>query len=300
MVNRLLDRGYASVREILTMSFGEWPVKGLDIDPDVQHDRKIDFRLRKDTRYAGMVMLGGSTIYVNDELESYGFMKSMTYGRHTLMSVIGHEVTHVLQGLNRDYSLLYAVRDFMAFAEKTDELNYYKLTEREKEGLKSNFHASARNKIKKKLHYFRKDIEIQARLHEVMADCYQHCGRLPKNLDELWMAFSSFGVKPPADVTRRLEDIPVESSAYDFKVAEVPDFRSRKELQIALHLYSEPVQSMFWHKTLPVIYGDLITMYGDREGIRRFGFEPVGQPRREKLADSTTASKPNPAAPVAR
>lgn len=41
MSKKLLDKGQASLLEILTASFGEWPPRGLDVDNSIRHETQV-------------------------------------------------------------------------------------------------------------------------------------------------------------------------------------------------------------------------------------------------------------------
>jgi len=96
MANQLLMRGHASMKEILTASFGEWPPQGLDINPDLRHDQRVDFK-----PLAGISTFGMATFAGEREIDINNLLcctLPRLLGKSFLNSIMGHEAVHILQG----------------------------------------------------------------------------------------------------------------------------------------------------------------------------------------------------------
>lgn len=263
MANQLLLRGHATMKEILTASFGEWPPRGLEISPDIPHNQKVDFRLSYN-EYGGYIFWAQPTIHINARLQSFGtFMSPL--GKYCLNSVMGHEGVHILQscGTRKEHYSApseYIMRSLLC----CDALHP------QKGALRVSFNEAARRHVAERLFYYQQGIEMQARLHEVMIYCYPHWKKMPANRDELWTAMTGFGLQPPAEIARHLQARSKKSGLAVFKMAKPMETRAARGMQVVYDLLSAPAKEMFWRETLPALYADLIGMYGDQRGHKRF------------------------------
>ena len=96
MANQLLMRGHASMKELLTASFGEWPPKGLDIDPGVAHAQKVAFKQIVNMNCGTGTVAGERVIEINKY--ACCFLSPLLGRSFSLSSVMGHEAVHILQG----------------------------------------------------------------------------------------------------------------------------------------------------------------------------------------------------------
>ncbi len=266
MANKLLEQGRASIKEILASSYGVWPPKGLAVDPAVTHEREVKIVVVNkedakvgDMEYAGMVYMYGKNIFINEKLEDFGRMRAR---RARLNTVVGHEATHLLQGATG-----YATR----VNRTVDKLKEFDRTVPEKGHLRKSFNARAKRNAVKYAKYYAKGVEVQARLHQLMAEGYQQWGRLPQNREELWMAFSCFGFAPPVKVAALLNwQTAVDPSLKDFKKPVEVDHGADHGIQYFYDVLSAPAKQKFWEETLPELYVSLVEMYGDKTARARF------------------------------
>ncbi len=285
MANRLLKRGHASIKEILASSYGVWPPKGLKIDAAVTHDDEVKLVVVNkedakvgDMEYAGMVYMYGKNIFLNEGLEDFGRMRSR---RARLNTVVGHEATHLLQGATGHAARVdNAVSTLKAFDKAFPE----------KGQLRKSFNAKAKRSAVKYAKYYAQGIEVQARLHQMMAEGYQQWGRLPQNREELWMAFSCFDFTPPPKVTALLNwQTAVDPSLKDLKKPVAVDHSADHGIQYFYDVLSAPAKQKFWEETLPELYVSLVEMYGDKTARARFGL--AGE-KTQKVKITVSAERP--------
>jgi len=79
MADEIIARGKATISELLTASFGEWPVKGLDIDTGIVYEHEIP-------------------IEVNNEYSDYG---SAIYASTDLTTLKVYDVDNIKEAFNK-------------------------------------------------------------------------------------------------------------------------------------------------------------------------------------------------------
>jgi len=270
MANQLLMRGHASMMEILTASFGEWPPRGLKINPNVLHEQRVELKPLLEEICGRGNYVGKPEIELNKaECEKYN-------GLHSTM---GHEAVHILQGNNsyggRGSMIKGMVYMLFGMDKPASNIIMKKLTSRKEGGLCEAFtrvaNASGLDKWREEISYIRQGTEVQARIHQIMIEGYPRWGKMPANSDEFYAAMQNAGLKLPPEIEQRLESLPVNSSAYGFlacakgRCVKVPD------IQVISDSLADSGKNIFWNKTLPALYADLIEMYGDVQGAKRFG-----------------------------
>jgi hypothetical protein len=127
------------------------------------------------------------------------------------------------------------------------------------------------SKTVKKMNYLRKGVEVQARIHEIIIEGYPRWGKVPANPDEFYAAMKNAGFKMPPEIEKRLENLPENSSARSFLNCESGLSKAMPEIQKVSDSFSKEGTSTFWNKVMPALYADMITMYGDTQGGKRFG-----------------------------
>ncbi len=122
--------------------------------------------------------------------------------------------------------------------------------------------------------YYAKNIEIQARLHEILAHGYSQWERLPTSKTELSAALINLGLDAPASILdelnstekglKALKDFSVLPSIKDSISGTVQTFNR-------IHKYTgeTDVQEAIWDNKYPLLYGELIEFYGDKLGRER-------------------------------
>jgi hypothetical protein len=249
LAKQLLKRGHASIKEILTLSFGEWPPCGLDIDPAVTHDRQIILE-----KYIAPLGDHGYTSAAGDKI-------SINTIYPVIVPTLGHEGIHCLQidsaGKHRQRQKGIASKLIV------DKLKTYD----------RRFHKnSLRHTFPDDNSYFKKGDEIQAYFHVALMAGYRQWGKMPQDQAGLWQALVSLGLKPPADIKAYLEALPPDAPSRAF-VKPVDGGRSGRNFMTIDSSLSDAGRKFFWRETLPALYGDLIEMYGDRHGRERFGLD---------------------------
>lgn len=192
----------------------------------------------------------------------------------SLMDVVGHEHIHVLQ---RDSDI---------------KANFYALSDTLKSSMEQQFPRGKKLRTTDKYisfwtaAYLRKDAEIQARLHTVMAHGVKRWGSLPKTKTQLWAALDESGIGLPAAVKAEMR----EGLKTDFKAAafsrksgltatfgrvarkilvpEVAEVDSAGKAWI-----NKTAKEAFWREAVPYMYGHLLELYGIEDGRNLMGFK---------------------------
>ncbi|MBI3441872.1 MAG: hypothetical protein HY052_08780 [Proteobacteria bacterium] len=165
MANQFLMRGYASVKEILTASFGEWPPKGLEINSAILHDQQVILESDPFMPNRGsMIRSKVRRMRVNPD-----FCEDMIH------STMGHEAIHILQDdhshrIAEIFGLEAATAVYKTTTGGTSTALMTELTgdpsNIQKFSLRLFFNAAAFMQTPTAyLAYMREGIEVQARLH---------------------------------------------------------------------------------------------------------------------------------------
>lgn len=285
-VSQLLEQGHASMKDILTVSFGEWPPKGLDINPAVTHSQDVVFeRLKREGGLLGRIK--SLVSYTAGETPMDG-PRIIYVGKKCSPATLTHEGLHTLQSDNWvRLRLLYGggpVDAFKSQERKSTPRSFMPpqsramvaLEEYEKEfpkGRLSRLFNKVVNGLKDAsgLEYLKDGHETEAFLHEALVEGYQTWHKLPGTREELWAALAGVGVRPPPQVKKELENLPEDSSARHFLRVKARHSNAAVNIQYINSSLSKEAREFFWRDTLPTIYADIIEMYGDRQGRERFG-----------------------------
>jgi hypothetical protein len=297
MANSLVMRGHATMLELMTSSFGEWPPKGLDIKSNVLHDQQVKLgiaegvltaKVRSASGFVYKRLLGQAdstkskdrNISLDESLVEDGFY-----------STLGHEAVHVLQGDNSSRKLdtfgkqmnfiQKMVNGLFGQDEATSNLIMNRLIDKKEGGLSQQFNSSIGPfgsdpwvKEMKRIRYLREGIEIQARIHQIIIDGYPRWGKVPANRDEFYAAMKNAGCKLPPEIEKHLEDLPANSSAKSFLSCAKGTCYKVEEIDEVNDSFNKEGQAEFWNKVMPALYGDLIELYGDKLGGKRMSPGP--------------------------
>ena len=267
MANQLLLRGHADMKEILTAAFGEWPPKGLDINPGILPVQEVALKYTERKDAFGYVPESGERIlYLNKYL-----LEGQGVGIHTTM---GHEAIHLLQGDHGPRA--HEIFGTQAAERSCNTIMSQLLDFDSKQLIRTFNKCSAYDKKYVEASKLNTGSEIQARIHAIIAEGYRDWQAMPQNIDECWMALNVSGLWLPLEISRHLQKLPKSSPVHRFTHGK--DYSQGKaeekcveEMNMFLGTLSEPGKVMFWRETLPALYADLIEMYGDRQGRARFG-----------------------------
>jgi hypothetical protein len=272
--NQLLERGHATMLELLTAAFGEWPPKGLEINPLLQHGQTV---LLKEIHNSGKRAGGAS----DNAVRLLALNKELCEKTAPLYQFLAHEALHILQG---DHSfrmkkgmLGRMVVFFSGMDEPVCEAIMERLTLRAENPLSNQFNAAKMPPRERMLYYMhhqalRRGSEVQARLHQIIIDGYPRWGKVPAAPDEFYAAMKNAGFKLPGEIEKRLESLPENSSARQFLNRDSGARRDKvKEIEVVVNSLTERSQREFWDRVVLELYADLIEMYGDAKGHARFG-----------------------------
>lgn len=144
--------------------------------------------------------------------------------------------------------------------------------------------------------YYANNVEMQARMHEILSYGYTQWQRLPTNTIELSAALVNLGLKAPASVLDELNSSEEGRKAIvDFKV--IPSIKSKVSGTVStfdrVHDYvGEPdVQQALWTAKYPLLYGELMEFYGDKLGRERMNMGTNPRPAIEVLYELKTHSE---------
>jgi hypothetical protein len=233
-------------------------------------------------------MYSGKACDLTDEERTIKIHEKLK-GAEGLNTILSHESLHILQGDNSSRKTD-TFKKQMSFVEKmkhgllgqhdaTSNIVMNALTEEGKENERMRgieFGRKDRTKEQKSdtvrnMNYLREGVEVQARIHEVIIDGYPRWGKVPANLDEFYAAMKNAGFKMPPEIEKRLENLPENSSARGFLTRENGVTKASADIQKVSNSFSKEGANTFWNKTMPALYADMITMYGDTQGGKRFG-----------------------------
>lgn len=296
MANQLMARGHATVDELLEASFGEWPPKGLEIIGKnkqrvnfvhligmIELDRKhpidsLGKMYDELMKIAGRASLGGDRKIGMNPLTRH--LLPRFSGRSNIVSTLGHETAHILQGdhyyraaeifgQKNAGSLWQEIKKPMSdmIAESTFDEKYLK------PGV--TIDKTKSHDTNNKLAYLTRGVEVQARIHQIVAQGYQHWKALPVTRAEFTAAMINIGLKAPKPVMDMMATSDLYKNAgVRFDAGNDRYNRNLRSAVNDLNFIQETLtdegRKYFWKVALPSMYGDLIEMYGDRYGNERF------------------------------
>lgn len=275
----LLQRGVASLAEIMEASFGEWPPKGLDIAPDHLSRHRVTLHETSDPDALGWVPGNRSDkMYLSSRFHETNEAPA-SFAVSYLYTIMGHEGTHILQHLHRQHGWVAPCATLMQGLLQYDRKHHdaaaheraLRRIQRARTAVAGyfGFDSNTLEDAQEKLNYYQQGNEMQARLHETMVAGYGTWGRLPATYDELAQALVSFGFKPTEDVKKRLAEPGVRERVETFRIHRRRS-KASDEMKVVYDALSANGRQLFWASTLPALYADLIEMYGDRQGWKRF------------------------------
>jgi hypothetical protein len=274
MANQLLMRGHATMMELLVASFGEWPPRGLEVNPLLRHGQSVRLKEIHDSgkRAGGASDTEERVVVINKDLcEQFA----------PLYQFLGHEALHILQGdhsFRMKKDLLGRIADF--FTDRDDpasEAIMERLTSRPENPFRNQFNAATANippHESRMLYYMhhkalRRGSEIQARLHQIIIEGYPRWGKVPATTDEFYAAMKNAGFRLPVEIVKDLEEC---SGLGQFLNGGIGTCREKvREVETVVNSLTKDSQREFWGKTALELYADLIEMYGDVPGRARFG-----------------------------
>ncbi|MDB5490945.1 MAG: hypothetical protein JWO78_794 [Micavibrio sp.] len=285
----LLKRGEASVDEIMAATFGEWPLKGLDIASENSHRVKLEnfFLMDINNTFSQRQILGISApsaerIYLN-KFATVFFPR--LYGESGTHSFLGHESTHTLQALHSyQANKMFGNETAAIIKGDSNRLESGEIAEKLFARHTDPDQAEEINKAPH-LQYLRDGQEIQARLTQVLAQGYQYWKTMPRTREELTAAMIDVGVKAPDDIVQALDQSPTIAETRKTFSSDASKWLAQSiDVNQSLKTLTPEGKTEFWNDTLPKLYADLIEMQGDGPGRARFGLGQNPWPERRRQA----------------
>lgn len=313
---RYIKRGHATLRELIELNYGEWPLRELDIatDKHLEHSvtitpmgkwwwRVVTTPEPSKAQWAKKALLttiialrsSGITPHGNSrEIVLNGVHRLLFYccGRMISNRIIAHERRHVHQ-----FETVAPSRRAEIFGSSFGAMDKARanaiIDAMMSDGMKSA--SSARQLYESTLYrlsrwmykntgqhlnrlYYRSGVEIQSRMEELLVKGYRYWQRMPSNRAELYAVFWNAGIKPPPRMRDALKNHPAFQSALkEFKAPLYANVKAPYGLIAAVsQLPTQNIAMSFWEVALPSLYGDLLDTLGDRMGSARMSDENVG------------------------
>ncbi len=302
LLKSYIRSGSATVDQLLELSFGEWPPKGLDIV--VPNDQTVKLITRAGDVYkqesgntvirlfrtagtflafGGMAFSGDDRVvflnptcpFVEDGLCNIrnlfrGHRSSSLIGPSTLIAA--HETAHVLQydhnNLQRAAEIFGKdeARKISQFRTWADHyfVGHFRRDQRAVKAFVRKYTGVTAG--------LGNGDEIQARIHEIMVDGYGRWGRLPGTTPELWTAMIDAGVKAPKQIVRDLKASPrYRETRSVFSGGSSRIIEAATDINNVLRTFRSDSLDDIWRVSLVQSYANLLEMYGDKFGKGRFG-----------------------------
>ncbi|MCE9508053.1 MAG: hypothetical protein K8R48_07050 [Alphaproteobacteria bacterium] len=298
MANQLLMRGHATVQEMLTASFGDWPPKGLDINPDALKKEPVKLIVFVNAK------LNGQATSTTKEEREISINQNSLIKQKIVHSTLGHEAIHIMQGdtaHRKERSFLQKLAYNMFTDGEQQPLSNRVMEELTTEKKTGGGLCSEFQKVMKKtgdywgeykhIQYLRSGIEVQARIHQIIIEGYPRWGKVPATQDEFYAAMKNAGLNLPPEIEKRLENLPANSSAHSFLKCEKGQCHKVSEINEVTASFPEKGKQVLWNKVMPALYADLITMYGDKQGGQKMGFDTKIQADVAKTVKTTLTAK---------
>jgi hypothetical protein len=166
-----------------------------------------------------------------------------------------------------------------------------------------------------KLSYLADDLEIQARLHTVIASGYPRWERVPRTRHEFYAALADSGIYVPRTIRAAVaKAAKTEPGIRDFqkrsafsRLAAALTVRAVAELNTAFSHYARMGRRDYlWQDVLPYLYGHYLELCTDPNGRKKMGFKPFRLPQHvvalsprlpDRIKNGWSAEMPFPPAP---
>lgn len=194
----------------------------------------------------------------------------------SVMDTVGHEHVHVLQVHDEHKTGFLATSSGAGLCEQLVK------DKRAENPLLSMVYSGDNIASIGMLGYLRKDAEIQARLHTVLAKGYREkWHQLPTTQHEVWGALISAGLNAPAAIRQELDASTEPGLKQFYQKGLRGAFGRAVQKTVNVHvaqlnaahtsLMASDVKERYWREVIPYLYGHLVELYGDPSGRRRMG-----------------------------
>lgn len=293
----LLDIDEPTTADVLRADFGTENIEGLDIVAFPAYQTSFysmsDYEGSASEEAKAELIRTSAGFEIDGEIHlresTIEFMRYYGQGYNNASNTIGHENIHVLQRLNQAP----IINDQYSNAQVS--MLHYGPANRGLAGrLMDKFNRAVVDTSVYKAHemrvsdYLAEEIEIQARMHEIMVNGHAAWGRLPTNKTEFYAALKNIGVELPSPLLTELRSTDEGRQALrDFRCSKVLRENMQQEVKELnfVHQYASnnTTQQFMWETAYPAIYGQLLEYYGDSLGRERLGLGPNQQPAVELM-----------------
>ena len=146
--------------------------------------------------------------------------------------------------------------------------------------------------------YLASDLEMRARVHEILTHGQIVWDAMPADRTELYAALHNLGVKTPPHIQDNLYTSSEGQAALEKFRGDDSNLRLRTAMKVSelnrVYDYagSSPRRAMLLDQAYPGLYGELLEYYGDKEGRKRMGLDDGQAPVREALAAIANDTEP--------
>ena len=249
-LRQFLARGHTTHREILTAAAGAWPLSGLDIDDNAIPSAPIEV-----VRDPFPFTHGGrsnDSAFVNSLEPDILRLNPASRMRPLSFSSVVHESTHCLQFRDDPFLEIIDAKHVRSLLRGAQTPSW--------------------------VFYAAKDIEVQARLAQILLQGYRTWQRMPSDRLELWAALAGFGVRLHREAEMQLLETKEGMEtlrAFAFPLIRDKDRRGASAhagaglARIAETARAAGTLRVLHEVAVPLLYGHLIEGWGDRLGRAR-------------------------------
>lgn len=251
-LNQMTAQGHGESLSILKADFGHWPPRGLDI-----------------------VNAPAQAVAIKKYTDLFTFTKAYVSNKETAPNIYINRAMSLLACFNR------AAKD-RANTLSHEHIHILQKAQMRK-GLSDPFGRNRRHNLQAFIkpsapsynQYLCDEDETQVRLHQLVAAHYRSTRRLPLNMPELYALLETEGVRTgSAFVTRLLSGQTGMAAKARFTVRSPRSSLagSVSDLNTIFQTITPQKRDEYCRTILPAIYGQLLELYGDRQGCRRMGY----------------------------
>ena len=266
----IFKKGHAKLSEIMKADFGTETPNGLDIDYWPGESR-IDFKKSSFTeRFMGHVKwVVPDTVRFHPILN---LVKDLPIPqiRKNLVDMLSHETIHTRQGKEAQYGLGQLYNGFFL-----DNIPKSQTEEAKAQAKRIERNSLVKSFGKYKVAgYLDEQVEIQARMHEIVSKAYHDWGRMPITPEGALAAMHHVGLDVPSKIISDLQRTREGRKALnDFQINPVTKDAVKRPVALLnkVNDYAEVcnIPAKTWKSEHLHYYGGLLELYGDKKGRAR-------------------------------
>lgn len=280
----ILKKEKASLSEITVADFGTKAPVGLDInhwidDPEIalQDARKSkNYNSNKRQHWKFFASVTWQTPEKVNLHPVFNLLKNLPTLplQKNVINMLSHETVHNRQSfeMQLNFNTIAHHRSSLQKAVPEDESALNKIKNLQKPNLSNHFGKYA---IKD---YLAKNVEIEARMHEIISNAYHEWERMPVTQNEFFAGMHHAGMKVPKNILDELESTKDGQEALEnFKLGKTVKDAVKRPVNLLnqVQKYAEICgnDEEIWRENNTLLYGHLLELYGDIKGRARMGFE---------------------------